>query len=73
MVSDEDYSKTEKFKKKKGYNLNMVKSNEKFENLGLMIRPATYFYDSKGSLINQIAGGITKAELQNEIEKIIDK
>jgi cytochrome c biogenesis protein CcmG/thiol:disulfide interchange protein DsbE len=72
MISDEENSKIEKFKAKKGYNLNMVRSLKTFEKYGLMLRPATYFYDSNGKLVSKFAGGITKEELENEIKKIIE-
>jgi len=72
MVSDEEISKIEKFKAKKGYDLNMVRSSKTFEKYGLMLRPATYFYDSNGELVNKFAGGITKEDLENEIKKIIE-
>ena len=72
MVSDEDISIIEKFKEKKGYNLNMVRSSKTFDKYGLMLRPATYFYDSNGKLVSKFAGGITKEELENEIKKIIE-
>ena len=72
MVSDEEISKIEKFKEKKGYNLNMVRSSKTFDKYGLMLRPATYFYDSNGKLVSKFAGGITKEELEDEIKKIIE-
>jgi thiol-disulfide isomerase/thioredoxin len=72
MVSDEEISKIEKFKAKKGYNLNLVRSSKTFDKYGLMLRPATYFYDSNGKLVSKFAGGITKEELENEIKKIIE-
>ena len=72
MISDEEISKIEKFKARKGYNLNMVRSSKTFEKYGLMLRPATYFYDSNGKLVSKFAGGIAKEELENEIKKIIE-
>lgn len=72
MVSDEEVSKIEKFKVKKGYTLEMIRSLKTLDKYGLMIRPATYFYDSKGNLVNKIAGGITKKELEKEIKALIE-
>lgn len=71
MVSDEEIHKIENFKAKKGYNLNMVRSLITFEKYDLMLRPATYFYDSNGKLVSKFAGGITKEELENEVKKIV--
>ena len=50
----------------------MLRSSKTFDKYGLMLRPATYFYDSNGKLISKFAGGITKEELENEIKKIIE-
>lgn len=72
MVSDEEISKIEKFKSKNGYTINMIRSLKTFEKYGLMLRPATYIYDSKGNLVSKIAGGISKKELEDEIKKIIE-
>lgn len=71
MISDEDVSKIEKFKTKKGYTLNMSRSLKTFEKYGLMIRPATYIYDSEGNLVSKIAGEISKKKLECEIKKVI--
>ena len=67
MISDEDIVTIEKFKSKKGYKLNMLKSTKTFDKYSLAVRPATYFYNSNGKLINRICGGMTKNELEKEI------
>lgn len=50
MVSDEDVLKIKNFKLKKGYKLNMLRSIKPFNDYGLIGRPATLFYNSKGEL-----------------------
>lgn len=72
MISDEEISKIEKFKGKKGYKLNMLRSTKTFDKYGLMLRPATYFYNSEGKLKNKISGGIAKEDLEKEILKLIE-
>ncbi len=72
MISDEAITKIEKFKVKKGYKLNMLRSAKTFDEYGLLLRPATYFYNSEGKLINKISGGIAKEDLEKEILKLID-
>ena len=71
MVSDEATTRIEKFKSRKGYTLNMVRSLKPFDDYGLTLRPATYFYDSEGKLITKIAGGISKEELEEGIKALI--
>ena len=71
MVSDEESSQIEKFKNRKGYKLNFLRSLKPFEKYGLVLRPATYIYDSSGTLISKIAGGISKKELETEILKVL--
>jgi thiol-disulfide isomerase/thioredoxin len=73
MISDEEMTKIEKFKAKKGYKLNMFRSAITFDKYGLMLRPATYFYDSDGKLMNKISGGIAKENLEKEILSLIEK
>lgn len=72
MISDEEITKIEKFKAKKGYKLNMLRSVKKFEEYGLILRPATYIYNSEGKLINKISGEIEKGEIEKEILKLIE-
>ena len=72
MISDEEMTKIEKFKSKKGYKLNMLRSAKTFDKYGLMLRPATYFYNSEGKLINKISASITKEDLEKEILKLIE-
>lgn len=72
MISDEEMTKIEKFKAKKGYNLNMLRSAKTFDKYGLILRPATYFYNSEGLLVNKISGAITKEDLEKEILKLIE-
>jgi cytochrome c biogenesis protein CcmG/thiol:disulfide interchange protein DsbE len=71
MVSDEEMTKIENFKAKKHYKLNMLRSTKTFDKYGLTAKPATYFYNSEGKLINNFIGGITKEELEKEIIKLI--
>ena len=73
MISDEEITKIEKFKAKKGYKLNMFRSAKTFDKYGLMLRPATYFYNSNGKLMNKISGGIAKEDLEKEILNLIEK
>ena len=73
MISDEEMTKIEKFKAKKGYKLNMLRSAKTFDKYGLILRPATYFYNSNGKPMNKISGGITKEDLEKEILKLIEK
>jgi cytochrome c biogenesis protein CcmG/thiol:disulfide interchange protein DsbE len=72
LVSDEENSKINNFKQKKGYKLNMLRSTKPFKEYGLIGRPATYFYNSKGVLISKISGSITKEELEEGISNIIE-
>ena len=72
MISDEEMTKIEKFKAKKGYKLNMLRSTKTFDKYGLMLRPVTFFYNSEGKLINKISGGIEKEDLEKEILKLIE-
>lgn len=71
MVSDESILKIDKFKAKHKYTLNLIRSLKTFDEFGLMLRPATYIYDAKGNLVQKIVGGVTKQELESEIEKLI--
>jgi thiol-disulfide isomerase/thioredoxin len=73
MVSDEESSKIEKFKAKKGYDLNLIRNSKTFETFGLAVRPATYFYDADGRLISKVAGSISKEELEEEIKALIGR
>lgn len=73
MISDEEMKKIEKFRAKKGYKLNMFRSAKSFDKYGIMLRPATYFYNSNGKLVNKISGGITKEDLEKEILILIEK
>ena len=73
MISDEETVKIKKFKSKKGYTLNMVRSLKTFDKYDLKARPATYFYNSEGKLINKFSGEITKEELEKEIKSLIEK
>lgn len=73
MVSDEDMKKIEPFKIKKGYKLNMLRSTKKLDQYGIMLRPTTYFYNTKGKLITKISGELTKEEVEKEILKLIEK
>ena len=73
MISDEDVFKIQNFKLKKGYNLNMLRSIKSFNDYGIIGRPATYFYNSKGELIGKIGGSITYEELENGLTGIIEK
>lgn len=72
MISDEEITKIEKFKIKKGYKLKMLRSTKTFDKYGLMLRPATYFYNSEGKLKNKISGEIAKKDLEKEILKLIE-
>ena len=72
MISDEEITKIEKFNVQKGYKLNMLRSAITFDKYGLMLRPATYFYNSEGKLINKISDRIAKADLEKEILKLIE-
>lgn len=71
MVSDEKLKTIEKFKAKKGYKLNMLRSIKPFDEYGLTLRPATYFYDSQGKLINNISGAISKQVLEKEVLSLL--
>jgi hypothetical protein len=73
MVSDEEISKVEKFKAKKGYDLNLIRNSKTFETFGLAVRPATYFYNADGKLISKVASSITKEELELEINALLGK
>ena len=73
MISDEDVLKIQKFKLKKGYNLNMMRSIKSFNYYGIIGRPATYFYNSKGELVSKIGGSITYEELEKGLTGIIEK
>lgn len=71
MVSEEEVSKIEKFKNKKGYTLNLVRSSKKNIDYGLNAIPATFFYNSEGKLINKIVGSLTKEDLEIQITNLL--
>lgn len=72
MVSDEDVLKIKNFKLKKGYKLNMLRSIKPFNDYGLIGRPATLFYNSKGELKSKIGGSISNEELEEALKGIIE-
>lgn len=72
MISDEAITIIDKFKVKNGYKLNMLRSTKTLDEYGLLLRPATYFYNSKGKLINKISGAISKDDVEKEILKLIE-
>jgi len=72
MISDENTDKIVKFKNKKNYNLNFVRTTKSFEKYGLNLRPVSFFYNSKGKLVSKVSGGISQENLEKEIQKIIE-
>jgi thiol-disulfide isomerase/thioredoxin len=72
MISDEDVLKIQNFKLKKGYNLNMLRSIKSLKDYGIIVRPATFFYNSKGKLVSKIGGSVTYDELEEGLTGIID-
>lgn len=72
MISDEEISKIEKFKNKKKYNLNIVKSTKTISEYGLNSIPVTYFFDKNGNLVATKTGGIELNELETEIKKLLE-
>ena len=72
MISDEEINKIVQFKSKKGYSLKMLRSVKIFNDYGLIGRPATYFYNSKGILIQKLGGGLSEEILENEVELLIE-
>lgn len=73
MLSDEEMTKINKFKTKNGYKINILRSRKEFSHYGLKVRPATYFYNSKAELSNNIIGLITKEDLEKEILKLLEQ
>lgn len=72
MVSDEEASKILKFKNKKNYTLNMLKSSFPMSKYGIISIPDTYFFDSKGKLIDCTLGSLQKIDIEKAIEKLLN-
>jgi thiol-disulfide isomerase/thioredoxin len=72
LVSDEKISTIEKFKARKGYTINMVRSLKTFDLYQLMLRPATYFYNSDGKLVTKMGGELSKDVLEKQIKLLLE-
>lgn len=72
MLSDESTKSIKKFKEANNYTFLYMKSISKFSDYGINSRPATYFYNKKGELVDKIIGSITEQQLTESIQKITE-
>ena len=70
FVTDEDQSKIMNFNKRKKFNLFFAKSSEDLSNIGINVRPTTYFYKKSGSLMVSVVGGLEKSELEKILNEL---
>ena len=71
LVSDEKNRRQEAFFKKRNYDVTFIKSNTKFQDLGIMSIPRTYIWDKSGNLVYKEIGkieGKTEEKLMERIE-----
>jgi thiol-disulfide isomerase/thioredoxin len=70
MISDESVEKINKFSMSKPYTFKYLKSEKDLEEYGIIARPTTYFYNSKGNLITKYTSNLDVSKLTELIEMI---
>ena len=73
MVNDENNRRQQSFFKKSKYDLDYVKLNSKFADLGILSIPRTYIWDKKGRLVYKEIGkieGSVERKLMDKIESL---
>ena len=70
FVTDEQQSKIINFSKRKKFNLFFAKSSENLSNIGINVRPTTYFYNKSGNLMVSVVGGLEKSELEKILKEL---
>lgn len=68
MVSDETADIVTPFKESKPYSFNYLLSTKPLE--GMSVRPITYFYNSAGSLVSKVSGGMDEKSFLERINQI---
>lgn len=70
FVTDEQQFKIINFSKRKKFNLFFAKSSENLSNIGINVRPTTYFYNNSGNLMVSVVGGLEKPELEKILKEL---
>ncbi|MCZ2444212.1 MAG: TlpA family protein disulfide reductase [Flavobacteriales bacterium] len=70
MISDETIDKIKQFSISKFYPFRFLKSDKKLSNYDINILPTTFFYNSKGEIIEKHIGSIDYIKLEETIKKI---
>jgi thiol-disulfide isomerase/thioredoxin len=71
MISDESIEKISTFSQSKPYDFIYLRSSKNLSEYGIYIRPTTYFYNSKGELINKYTSNLDSNTLKEFIKEII--
>ncbi len=70
MISDETIDKIKQFSISKFYPFRFLNSDKKLSNYDINILPTTFFYNSKGEIIEKHIGSIDYIKLEETIKKI---
>ena len=70
MISDESLEKINQFAESKPYGFTYLKSEENLSTFGIHVRPMTFFYNAKGTLITQHMGEIDREGFINTVRTI---
>lgn len=70
MISDEPVKKVQNFKDSKSYSFTYLQSKYQLSDIGIYIRPTTYFYNFNGDLIDKYSGSQTLEKLKAFVHQL---
>ncbi len=68
MVSDEPTAKIQAFVRKHPYSFTFLRVRKPLP--GVNVRPMTYGFDKRGTLVSKLSGSLTAADLQNMLQSL---